>query len=105
MSFREDVIKQIQRVPKGRVTTYGAVASLAGKPRAAQAVGQILHNIDICKQNIPWQRVINSKGYISTNCFDHPAIMQAELLRQEGVKVEEGRSRFSINLKEYLWLI
>jgi len=63
MSFKEQVIKKIKLIPTGKVATYGQVAALAGSPRAALMVGRILrYSSDV--EQLPWQRVINSKGRI-----------------------------------------
>jgi len=55
------------------------------------------------KIKLPWQRVINSKGMISTTCLDHPKEQQAFLLRKEGVEVKEIDGNYFIDLKKYLW--
>jgi len=94
--FTEIVIDIIRSIPKGNVMTYGQIASIAGSPRNARQVSRILHSMST-KHNLPWQRVINSKGTISlTGQSGH---IQKEILLNEGVKVI-GKS---INLKEYLY--
>ena len=68
-NFKKQVIQIIKKIPYGKVTTYGAVAILAGIPRGARLVGGVLHfNID----DAPWYRVVNRYGYISTKCLEHP---------------------------------
>ncbi|MBI4009326.1 MGMT family protein [Candidatus Roizmanbacteria bacterium] len=87
----------VKKIPYGKVTTYGTVAALAGLPRGARLVGGILHlNID----EVPWHRVINRHGFISTKCLEHPKALQEALLKQEGIEVS---SDFMINLNKYGW--
>ena len=52
----------ISKIPKGKVATYGQVAALAGNPRAARTVGWVL-NSHSKSSELPWQRVINAKGF------------------------------------------
>ncbi len=87
MTFKEQVIQKIKEIPSGKVATYGQIAALAGSPRAALMVGRILRHSSESEQ-LPWQRVINSKGRISIVNMEYPAELQAELLREEGVRVE-----------------
>ena len=102
MNFYQKVYQLTKKIPKGKVATYGQIASLISTPRAARMVGWALH-VGADKHKVPWQRVINSKGIISTTCLDHPKEHQADLLRSEGVKVINQDENYYINLKEYLW--
>ena len=100
MHFKERVIAVVRKIPSGRVTTYGTVATLAGLPRGARLVGGILH---YCAEDLdlPWQRIINREGYISTKCLEHPKQLQKALLEQEGIEVSND---FIVNLDKYGWL-
>ena len=64
--FRERVLAVVKLIPAGQVTNYGTVALLAGKPRAARQVGGILYGLRESEMDVPWQRVINAQGGIST---------------------------------------
>lgn len=98
-SFKNKVIEIVKKIPYGKVTTYGTVATLAGLPGGARLVGGILHyNSD--KFNLPWHRVINRYGYISTTCLDHLKQAQKALLLDEGIQVSDD---FMINLDKYGW--
>jgi methylated-DNA-protein-cysteine methyltransferase-like protein len=101
-SFGHKAIAVIRRIPAGRVATYGQVAALAGSPRAAIIVGQILRHQTASAQ-LPWQRVINREGRISINNIEYPAEAQAELLRAEGVVVKERNGTYFIDLKRFQW--
>jgi len=92
----------VKKIPKGRVATYGQIAALAGAPRAARIVGYALHVIPE-NSKIPWQRVINRQGIISTTCQTHPPTLQRDILISEGVEVINNKGVFQIDLKKYLW--
>ena len=92
----KDLIKQI---PVGTVATYGQIALYAGIPRASRQVAWILHSSSK-KDNLPWHRVINSKGRISlpkNRGYD----LQKKLLEKEGVIFDRDDS---INLDEFIWV-
>lgn len=89
----------VQRVPRGRVTTYGHVAALCGKPRAARTVGWALHALPE-GSDVPWHRVINAQGGISISKVGIPPALQRALLEAEGVKFDrDGR----VDLKRWAW--
>jgi len=98
--FSKRIIHIIQKIPKGKVLTYGFIAKLAGSPRAARQVSWILHSSSK-KYNLPWHRVINSKGNIALKSVED-CEYQKILLEQEGIKVLEG---FRVDLRKYLWNI
>ncbi len=94
----------VRKIPKGRVATYGQIAALIGSPRAAQAVGWALHSLDAKPdKTVPWQRVINRHGLISTTCLEHTADEQAWKLQKEGVKVVKKEKMWWVDLDQYLW--
>ena len=97
--FKTKVIYITKHIPHGKVTTYGTVSTLAGVPRAARMVGGILHFYSD-EFNLPWQRVINRQGFISTRCENHLRDEQKELLQMEGIEVNDD---FMINLEKYGW--
>lgn len=97
-SFTERVIKVIQSIPSGKVMTYGQIARAAGSPRAARQVVRILHSMSE-KYNLPWHRVINSKGEIGIN-DEELFFTQKTLLEEEGI---EFKSEKSVSLEQFLW--
>lgn len=99
MNFKDRVIEIVKKIPYGKVTTYGTIATLAGLPRGGRLVGGILH-FNTEKDSLPWQRIINREGYISTRCLEHPKPLQKILLEQEGIEVSKD---FVIDLKKYGW--
>ena len=92
MSFYERVWEVVRRVPRGKVVTYGQVATWLGSPRAARAVGYAMFNAPDDPNNVrkavPWHRVINSKGEISEGGAPHRALLQRQLLEAEGVVLD-----------------
>ncbi len=93
--FTERAIHIIKQIPPGKVMTYGQVAALAGSPRGARQVVRILHSMSK-KYNLPWHRVINSKGIISIR-DDESHTIQILSLQSEGIQVCDG----TINLEVY----
>jgi methylated-DNA-protein-cysteine methyltransferase-like protein len=86
-SFFEQVYALTARVPSGRVTTYGTLSTLIlGHPRAARTVGWALHALSPeAAVTLPWWRVINAQGRVSTSCASHAADEQRARLADEGV--------------------
>lgn len=95
-AFTERVIKIIKDIPEGKVMTYGQIAKLAGSPRGARQVVRILHSMSK-KYNLPWHRVINSKGEIGLT-EDESYNIQKLFLQSEGVEII---NRSKINLGKY----
>ena len=101
MSFYNRVYEIVKEIPAGKVSTYGRIAVLAGTPRAARAVGYALSALkEDSLDEIPWQRVINSKGLISFKGDLIRADIQKKLLLEEGI-VFDNNDR--IELKLYVW--
>ena len=99
-SFTEKLMALIKRIPTGKVATYGQIALYAGNPRASRQVAWVLHSSSR-KDNLPWHRVINSKGRISLP-KDRGYDLQKKLLENEGVVFDEDGF---IDLDEYIWVM
>lgn len=98
MTFRDTVLALVQAIPEGKVATYGQIAALAGSPRKARHVGEALHGLKD-REDVPWQRVINAQGGISTYKIGHGELQKA-LLASEGVEVgAENR----VDLSRFQW--
>ncbi|MEM7800602.1 MAG: MGMT family protein [Chloroflexota bacterium] len=103
MNFYEQVYAVVREIPAGRVTSYGRIARMLGRPRAARAVGYALNALKDkpeAKKEVPWWRVINAEGRISTVNRELSASKQATSLKEEGVDVSD---EFKIDLNFYLW--
>lgn len=80
----------VKKIPRGKVATYGQIATLAGNSRMARAVGNALHhNPD--PDNIPCYRVVNSKGELSGEFAFGGSGRQAQLLKADGIEVVDGK--------------
>lgn len=99
-NFYQKVIELIKKVPHGKVTTYGTIATMAGSPRSARIVGGILHAMTE-KEDLPWQRIINRDGYLSikSGLIDLKKL-QRQLLEEEGVEVSD---EFVVDLNRFGW--
>ena len=90
--FSERVYACVRKIPEGRILNYGAVAALAGKPRAARGVGYALSHLPE-SADVPWWRVVNRWGGISTSRLAGTAQLQRALLESEGIEFDEmGRA-------------
>lgn len=98
---RDDFIGRVYAVvrkcPRGKVVSYGGVAAMLGHPRAARAVGQAMKMLEP-DTDVPWWRVINSRGRISIR-GGHGPLLQRKLLEREGVKFVNDR----IDWRRYGW--
>jgi O-6-methylguanine DNA methyltransferase len=81
------VLSVVRRIPVGRVTTYGTVARLAGKPRAARAVGNIMRAAS--QPGVPYHRVIAANGLLGG--FGGNTALKRALLAAEGLTVTRTR--------------
>ena len=93
------VYRVVRRIPAGRVATYGQVAALAGMPGAARQVGWALHALRE-EDDVPWQRVINARGEISSRGTHELEDLQRSLLESEGV---DFNSKGRVDLARYSW--
>lgn len=84
--FEKKVLTIVSRIPPGRVTTYGDVARMAGKPRAARAVGNIMRTAD--RPGLPYHRVVAAGGRLGG--YSNPSLKRS-LLSAEGLIVAPGR--------------
>jgi methylated-DNA-protein-cysteine methyltransferase related protein len=97
----EKIYRLVLRIPRGRVMTYGQIARLLEDRYSARLVGWAMHATPQDERNIPWHRVINSKGGISTGrvTVQQPDL-QRLLLEAEGVLFDE---RGHCDLSLYQW--
>ena len=86
-NFFEKVYEIARKIPEGRVTSYGAIATYLGAARSARMVGWALNNSGNLKNLVPAHRVVNKKGLLTgKHHFDGTNLMQ-QLLENEGIKV------------------
>ncbi len=88
-SFFENVYDVVRQIPKGRVTSYGAIAAYLGTKMSARMVGWAMNASHIARPKVPAHRVVNRNGMLSgKNHFPTPTAME-EALQKEKVKVEK----------------
>jgi methylated-DNA-protein-cysteine methyltransferase-like protein len=89
--FFADVMAVVRQIPKGRVTSYGAIARYLGATRSSRVVGYCMNNAHAVKPKVPAHRVVNRNGLLTgKHHFATPTHMQ-ELLEKEGVKVKDDQ--------------
>jgi len=93
------VYQMVSEIPEGRVASYGQIARLIGRPRHARQVGYALAALPE-EQQVPWHRVVNAKGEISSRAKAGYEDYQRILLEEEGVEFNPaGR----VYLTQFLW--
>lgn len=97
-SFFEKVHHLVRQVPPGKVVSYGAIARMLEHPHAARTVGWAMHGVPE-GSDVPWWRVLNSKGHISLS-GERGAGLQRKLLEAEGVEFDE---RGYVNWERFGW--
>lgn len=99
-SFFELVYEIVRQIPKGRVTSYGAIAACLGTKLSARMVGWAMHGAHSLKPKVPAHRVVNRNGMLSGKYhFETPTKME-ELLKKEGVLVKDDTI---LNFKKIFW--
>lgn len=99
-SFYDQVFEVVKLIPRGRVTSYGAIAKSLGAGGSARMVGYAMSNAPLAKPPIPAHRVVNSSGLLTGKFhFKTPELMQ-ELLEQEGVVVKGDKIQ---HFKKHFW--
>ena len=87
-SFFEQVYEVARQIPRGRVTSYGAIAACLGTKLSARMVGWAMNGAHKCKPAVPAHRVVNRNGMLSgKHHFQTPTRME-ELLKKEGIQVK-----------------
>lgn len=99
-SFFQDVYDVVRQIPKGRVTSYGAIAAYLGTRLSARMVGWAMNAAGTVKPKVPAQRVVNRNGMLSgKHHFGSPTTME-ELLKKEKVYVKNDTV---IDFKAKFW--
>jgi methylated-DNA-protein-cysteine methyltransferase related protein len=90
-SFFDKVYIVARKIPFGRVTSYGAIATYLGAARSARMVGWAMNNSHSQQEEVPAHRVVNKKGLLTgKHHFDGTNLMQ-QLLESEGIKVIDNQ--------------
>ncbi len=99
MGLFQDVYEKVKQVPKGKVASYGQIATLVGNPRASRAVGYALH-ANPQPGLIPCHRIVNRFGSLAPAFAFGGQEVQKKLLEAEGIIVGED---FCVDLKKFGW--
>ena len=98
--FFNSVYELVRLIPKGRVTTYGAIAKCLGAPRSSRLVGYAMNNSHTQLPKVPAHRVVNRNGLLTgKHHFASPFEME-ELLKMEGIEIENDTI---VNFKKKFW--
>lgn len=99
-NFFSLVYEVARQIPKGRVTSYGAIAACLGTKSSARMVGWAMNGCHRVKPKVPAHRVVNRNGMLTgKHHFNPPGIME-ELLKKEGVKVKNDQV---VDFKKHFW--
>jgi methylated-DNA-protein-cysteine methyltransferase-like protein len=99
-SFFENVYDVVRQIPKGRVTSYGAIANYLGTKLSARMVGWAMNSAHSVVPKVPAHRVVNRNGILTGSAhFSSPTQME-ELLRKEKIKIKNNAI---IDFKNYYW--
>jgi len=99
-NFYELVLDLVRQIPKGRVTSYGAIAAALGARSSSRMVGWALLGAKQIKHDVPAHRVVNRIGMLSgRHHFNPPSSMQKRL-EKEGVKVKDDKV---VDFKKLFW--
>ena len=98
--FYEEVFQVVRLIPKGRVTSYGAIAAYLGTKNSSRMVGYAMHSSHTTFPSVPAHRVVNRNGLLTgKHHFETPEEM-AHLLSQEGILVKDDQV---LNFKALFW--
>lgn len=99
MTTFEKIYEAVKKIPKGKVTTYGTVAMIAGNPRWSRVVGYALH-VNPEPGIIPCHRVVTRNGEVSKSFAFGGENMQRILLAEEGIEFSEDGT---VDLERFYW--
>ena len=97
--FFKDVYQVVKLIPRGRVTSYGAIAKYLGTAKSARVVGWAMNNSHLDK-SIPAHRVVNRSGLLTGKHHFEDNNTMEKLLNKDGIKVKDNRIK---NFKKLFW--
>ncbi len=101
-NFFSRVYAAVQRIPCGKVASYGQIARLCGSPRSSRAVGYALH-VNPLPGVVPCHRVVNREGRLAPAFAFGGAEVQKELLEREGVEAVQKDGLYYVDMEKYRW--
>lgn len=100
-TFFNDVYDVVRKIPKGRVTSYGAIAKFLGTKLSARMVGWAMNAAHGQKPKVPAHRVVNRNGMLTDRHHFVPPSLMEELLLKENIRVKNNET--IIDFKEHFW--
>ncbi len=96
----EKIYEIVRKIPKGKVTSYGAIADAIGARTTARMVGWAMNASHTAKPKVPAHRVVNRNGLLTgRHHFASPTLMQ-ELLEAEKIEINDNQI---INFEKNYW--
>ena len=99
-NFFELVYEVARQIPKGKVTSYGAIAACLGTKSSARMVGWAMNGAGKVKPKVPAHRVVNRIGLLSGKHHFSPPGSMEKSLKKEGIKVKNDRI---IDFEKHFW--
>jgi methylated-DNA-protein-cysteine methyltransferase related protein len=99
-NFFELVYEVVRQIPRGRISSYGAIAACLGAKSSARMVGWAMNGAGRIKPKVPAHRVVNRNGMLSGKHHFSPPGSMEKLLKQEGVKVKDDQV---VDFKALFW--
>lgn len=99
-NFYEQVYEIARLIPKGRVTSYGAIAKSLGAAKSSRMVGHAMLYAGTAHPSVPAHRVVNSSGLLTGKFHFNPPELMEDLLRKDGVEVKDDKV---VNFKKVFW--
>ena len=99
-NFFADVYDVVRQIPKGKVTSYGAIAAYLGTKLSARMVGWAMNAAHTAKPKVPAQRVVNRNGMLTGKHHFATATLMEELLKKDGVAVKDDTV---VDFKHCFW--
>jgi methylated-DNA-protein-cysteine methyltransferase related protein len=99
-TFFTMVYEVARQIPKGRVTSYGAIAAAIGTKSSARMVGWAMNGCHRVKPKVPAHRVVNRNGLLTGKFHFNPPGLMEELLKKEGIKVKNDQV---VDFKKLFW--
>lgn len=98
--FFESVYQVVRLIPKGKVSTYGAIAACLGSKSSSRVVGYAMNGAHRVKPKVPAHRVVNRNGLLSGKMHFETPYQMEELLKKEGIMVKNDQIK---NFKQHFW--
>jgi methylated-DNA-protein-cysteine methyltransferase related protein len=99
-NFFELVFEVARQIPKGKVTSYGAIAACLGTKSSARMVGWAMNGAHKVKPKVPAHRVVNRNGILTGKFHFSPPELMEQLLKKEGIKIKDDQI---LNFKNHYW--